>query len=64
MKKTYRFWIYPVLLIGFVLVVTIACNKDDDKNNDVPILTTDTISNISYTSAICGGILLLMKVNR
>jgi uncharacterized protein (TIGR02145 family) len=52
MKKNNRIWIYPLTIVGIVLILTIGCKKDKDQ---VPVVTTSVMSNINQTSASCGG---------
>jgi len=52
MKKT-AIWIYPFAIMGVFLMLTSSCKKDDNKNK--PILTTTIVSNITQTTASCGG---------
>ena len=54
MKKIYKIWLYLLVLIGFVLIFTDSCKKDD-YNSTVPTLITTTLSNITSTTAVCGG---------
>jgi uncharacterized protein (TIGR02145 family) len=54
MKKNNRILIYPLILIGFVLMLTNSCKKENN-NNPTPILTTTAVSDITTTSATCGG---------
>lgn len=35
MKKKNRFWIYPLIVMGFVLILTNSCKKDKDDDDDV-----------------------------
>jgi len=46
-------WIFLLLIIGLLVILTSSCKKDDNKNN--PILTTAIVSNITQTTASCGG---------
>ena len=48
-KKTV--YLIPLLLIGLIFIFANSCNKDDD----IPELTTTTVSNIISTTAISGG---------
>jgi hypothetical protein len=52
MKKNNKPCIYPLIAIGFALMIMSGC-KDEDKT--VPVLTTSAISNIAINTAICGG---------
>ncbi|MFN7043625.1 MAG: hypothetical protein ACK4M1_00390 [Flavobacterium sp.] len=46
-----------IAAICFIILVTICCSNDsEDTNNEtLPIITTTGVSNITITSAICGG---------
>lgn len=50
MKKKNRIWIYLLIVMGFVLILTNSCEKDD-----LPVLTTSAVTNITQTTATCGG---------
>ncbi|MCD4729200.1 MAG: hypothetical protein K8R74_01270 [Bacteroidales bacterium] len=45
---------YPLIVLGLVLVLTLSCEKKDD-NEKVPVLTTNEVSDITQTTATCGG---------
>jgi uncharacterized protein (TIGR02145 family) len=51
MKKRNRIWIYSLTVMGFVVILNNSCKKDDD----VPVLTTSDLSDITQTTATCGG---------
>jgi hypothetical protein len=54
MKKKNKFWIYPLIItMGFILMLANSCKKDN--KGQVPVLTTASVSNISYDTASCGG---------
>jgi len=53
MIKNYRSWLFALLIIGMVLFLYNSCKKDKEKT--VPVLTTLSISNITSTTATCGG---------
>lgn len=63
MKQKKRIWFYPLILMGFILILAIGCKKDDNKTNDTtptptvtsPAIATTPISNITQTTATCGG---------
>jgi len=58
MKKKNRIFIYPLVIMGVLLMLTSSCKKKDTNNDPVaqiPVLTTATVSNISQTTATCGG---------
>jgi len=52
MKKNRRTWVYPLIMMGLVVILTNSC-KDKDKS--VPILTTSAVTGITSVSASCGG---------
>lgn len=57
MKKNHRFWVYLLVVLGLFIMLLTACDKDDhnDKNQQVPILTTSVVSNITDFTATSGG---------
>ncbi len=58
MKKKRNIWTTPLLLMGMLLMLTNSCKKDDNNNNptgQIPVLTTTAVSNITQTTANCGG---------
>lgn len=54
-----KIFIYPFIVMGFAFVLTQSCKKDNNNDLDttgqVPVLTTDVVTNIIHTSATCGG---------
>jgi uncharacterized protein (TIGR02145 family) len=56
MKKKNKITICSISLIGIFLMFPNSCkNKDDDSNPAIPVLTTDLVSNVTQTTATCGG---------
>jgi hypothetical protein len=60
MKKFTKIWIYSLALMGVLLMLSSSCKKKDDNNNptptpQVPVVTTDEVSNITQTTATSGG---------
>ena len=62
MKKRNKLLIYPFILLGLLLMLTINCKKTDITDyipppilKKIPVLTTSDISNITPSSATCGG---------
>lgn len=59
MRKKNRILIYPLIVIGVLLLIIHSCKKKDDSSptstGQVPVLTTSSVSNISQNSASCGG---------
>lgn len=55
MRTKTRFLIYPLLIVGVLLVFAISCNKDDNKGSNIPVLSTSTVTEITQTTAISGG---------
>lgn len=53
MKNKRSVSIYPLILMGMLLIFTNSCTKDNDIQ--VPELTTNTVSNVSQSTASCGG---------
>ncbi|RPH33344.1 MAG: hypothetical protein EHM93_05180 [Bacteroidales bacterium] len=50
--------IFPLMVIGLVLIIANGCKKDENNQVNsvqIPVLTTVTISNIMQTTASCGG---------
>lgn len=52
MKKMNKFRLNPLAIMCLLMAITYNCEKD---NGDLPVLTTSSISNITATSASCGG---------
>jgi uncharacterized protein (TIGR02145 family) len=52
-------WIFPLFIMGFILLLANSCKKKDDNNNTtaptIPVLTTTAASNITASSASSGG---------
>lgn len=56
MKMKHWFLNYSIVLMGFVLVFSSGCKKDNDNTDStLPILTTSSLSNITLTTASSGG---------
>ena len=57
MKKEINFFIFSFIFMGMLLMVTNSCKKDDNGNptEQIPVLTTTAVSNITQTAASCGG---------
>ena len=58
MKKKSGIWIYSILVICFLLMLSGSCKKKDNNPTSagpVPVLTTNAVGNITPTSATCGG---------
>ncbi len=58
MKQKNKKCLYPLILMAFVLIYTNSCKKDDNTSTQTEntlVLTTTAISNITETTAICGG---------
>jgi uncharacterized protein (TIGR02145 family) len=53
MKKKNRIWIYLLIVMGFVLIHINSCKKEENKQ--IPTIVTASITNITDTSATCGG---------
>ena len=49
-----KIWFCPLIIMGVFLMLTNSCKKDDN-NSTLPVLTTCAISNITQTTASCGG---------
>jgi hypothetical protein len=54
MKKKSKNLIYPLVIMGLVLLLTSSCKKKDE----VPALTTYVVSEITITTAACGGLII------
>jgi hypothetical protein len=53
-------WFYPFLLTGMCLMLSYSCKKDEKENNNnpnenLPVLTTSIVGDITQTTASCGG---------
>jgi hypothetical protein len=55
MKKSIKIWIYPLAMIGVLLILTSSCKKEKNNSNLNPVVTTDTVVNIKQTTATGGG---------
>jgi len=56
MKIKNSICLYPFVLLGFALILTSSCKKDDlTPADELPVLTTSNVSNITQTTATCGG---------
>ena len=44
-----------ILIMFAIFAVFSSCEKEEDSNLDIPVLTTTTVSTITPTTAICGG---------
>jgi hypothetical protein len=55
MKKVIATEIYIFILLGFVLVSSNSCKKDDTNSDSKIVLTTNSISDITQSSATSGG---------
>src|ERR1035437_6882359 len=59
MKKKNKLWIYTLVIFGALLMLSDSCTKKSDNNliltGIAPVLTTAAISNITQTTASCGG---------
>ena len=44
-----------MIITGVTLMFIMGCKKEEEKNHTVPVLTTNALSEITQTSAICGG---------
>ena len=53
MKKKNIFWIYPSIIIGSLLIIINSCSKG--KKEQTPVLTTFSVTDITSTTATCGG---------
>ena len=47
-----RIWHHSLILFGFALILTNSCKKDDVQ---IPVLSTSAVSDITGTTATCGG---------
>lgn len=58
MRKIRDLFVYSIILTGLVMIITGGCNKDHNTNDsspNIPVLTTNSITYITDTSAITGG---------
>jgi len=56
MKKQNKIWFLILAIMGVFLILTNGCKKNEEIPT-VPILTTSAVSNITITTATCGGII-------
>lgn len=57
MKKKILSQFQLFLIIGFVIISNYSCDPTTEKPKQLAVLTTKTITDISYHSAVCGGII-------
>jgi uncharacterized protein DUF6252 len=57
MKKKVDYRILS-LIVMLIIVSFSSCKKDDDQNENIPELSTIEISNITYESAVAGGVIV------
>lgn len=55
MKKKTKIWIYPLAIMGMFLMLTNSCKKKDANTEQVPVLTTSVVSEITTITATSGG---------
>ncbi len=55
MKKRNRFLIYPLIIMGVVLMFAIGCKK---KKEEAPSLSTTPVTEITITAATSGGLII------
>lgn len=53
MRKKANNLIFPLLILGIFTILVMSCNTDD--NTGLPIVTTNTVTDITYSTAKCGG---------
>jgi uncharacterized protein (TIGR02145 family) len=52
MKSIYRFFIYPIFILGISFALTPGCKKDDNTENTPPKTVTDIDGNVYHTVTI------------
>ena len=52
---TKKFWYYAFALVGATFMLFSSCEKDDDDQQSIPILSTTEITEITQTTATSGG---------
>lgn len=59
MKSKNRILLYPLAIMALILMITYSCKQDDNNSTPltVPILTTTAVSDITNSTASCGGII-------
>jgi len=55
MKNKSKYWTFLTALITVLLMLIYSCNKENLKEIKLPTVTTDLVTDISSTSAICKG---------
>lgn len=53
MKRMNNFVMLPVILMGMFIMLTSSC--EDEKSITYPTVSTNAVSNITQTTATCGG---------
>jgi uncharacterized protein (TIGR02145 family) len=47
--------IYPFIMMGIILVFASSCNKENEEQKNVPVLSTSEVTDISSTTVTAGG---------
>jgi uncharacterized protein (TIGR02145 family) len=55
MKNKSKYWTFLTALITVLLMLNNSCTKENQKEIQLPTVTTDLVTDISSTSAICKG---------
>jgi uncharacterized protein (TIGR02145 family) len=57
MKKNTKIWIYPLIIFGFVIMLTSSCMKEESSSliQEYPVLTTSALSDVTQATVTCGG---------
>lgn len=61
MKMKSKFWFYSIIILGFVLMLTISCSKNDDNKPSDTVSVSDIDGNVYHTVTI--GAQIWMKEN-
>ena len=58
MKQKKQFWVFPLIILGMILMITNSCKKSSNSDNSPTSsfsVSTTTVTNIGQTTATCGG---------
>ncbi|MGB4413827.1 MAG: hypothetical protein WBI53_02955 [Paludibacter sp.] len=55
MTTSNKFWYYAFALVGATFMLFSSCEKDDEENKSIPILSTTEVTGITQTTATSGG---------
>ena len=63
MKKKIRQLAYLVTVMVFLVQLTNSCKKEEVNNSKLPFVMTSSVTNITTTTAICGGGVVMVGID-